>query len=211
MSEIVESRSLITEDYFKAYGPIPDNYDISELRPYFHVAELMWIVPIIGGPLYDELLDQVEEDAVTDANATLLLNIYPLLSFAIVHEALPFVSYHLSQVGITKGKSDNSDSVSISDVNYIANQLRSQCEVMKSLLKKFLDSNAETYPLYYADDTIDCECEYTGWDWILAYYSDGAFDRYSWQRSVAAHRMGMFKPKPYAQLYSTGRAPVTPR
>ena len=206
MADIVEVQTLITEEYFKTYSPISENYNIKDIKPYFHVAEKLWIEPIIGTPLYEELLDEVEKDEVTPEHATLLLNIYPLLSFAIVYESLPFVSYHLSQVGITKGKSENSDSVSIKDVNYISTQLRNQCETMKMLLKKFLDEHAEHYPLYYAADNVECNCDdECGWDWIYAYYSDGTYDKYAWQRAVAEHRMKKFKPQSYNQLYSTRR------
>ena len=206
MADIVEVQTLITEDYFKAYSPIPDNYNIKEIKPYFHVAEKLWIEPIIGMPLYEELLDEVEKDEVTPENATLLLNIYPLLAFAITYESLPFVGYHLSQVGITKGKSEISEPVSINDVNYISTQLRNQCETMKMLLKKFLDENAEHYPLYYADNTVECNCDNDcEWDWIYHYYTDGTYDKYQWQRNVAEHRMRKFKPNSYNQLYTTRR------
>lgn len=206
MADIVEVQTLITEDYFKTYSPIPDNYNIKEIKPYFHVAEKLWIEPIIGMPLYEELLDEVEKDEVTPENATLLLNIYPLLAFAITYESLPFVGYHLSQVGITKGKSEISEPVSINDVNYISTQLRNQCETMKKLLKKFLDENAEHYPLYYADNNAECNCDdECGWDWIYHYYTDGTYDKYAWQRSVAEHRMKKFKPNSYNQLYTTRR------
>lgn len=206
MADIVEVQTLITEDYFKTYSPISDNYNIKDIKPYFHVAEKLWIEPIIGTPLYEELLDEVEKNEVTPENATLLLNIYPLLAFTIVYESLPFVGYHLSQVGITKGKSENSEPVSINDVNYISTQLRNQCETMKKLLKKFLDENAEHYPLYYADNTVDCNCDNDcEWDWIYHYYTDGTYDKYQWQRSVAEHRMRKFKPNSYNQLYTTRR------
>ena len=206
MANIVEVQTLITEEYFKTYSPIPDNYNIKEIKPYFHVAEKLWIEPIIGMPLYEELLDEVEKDEVTPENATLLLNIYPLLAFAITYESLPFVGYHLSQVGITKGKSEISEPVSINDINYISTQLRNQCETMKKLLKKFLDENAEHYPLYYADNNAECNCDdECGWDWIYHYYTDGTYDKYQWQRSVAEHRMRKFKPNSYNQLYSTRR------
>ena len=206
MADIVEVQTLITEEYCKTYSPISDNYNIKDIKPYFHVAEKLWIEPIIGTPLYEELLDEVEKDEVTPENATLLLNIYPLLAFAITYESLPFVGYHLSQVGITKGKSEISEPVSINDVNYISTQLRNQCETMKKLLKKFLDENAEHYPLYYADNNAECNCDdECGWDWIYHYYTDGTYDKYQWQRSVAEHRMRKFKPNSYNQLYSTRR------
>ena len=77
---------------------------------------------------------------------------------------------------------------------------------MKMLLKKFLDEHAEHYPLYYAADNVECNCDdECGWDWIYAYYSDGTYDKYAWQRAVAEHRMKKFKPQSYNQLYSTRR------
>ena len=207
MSNLVESRTLITLDYIKLYGPLPSNYNMEEIKPFINVSERLWIEPIIGMPLYEELLDEVEKDEVTPENATLLLNIYPLLSFAIVYESLPFVSYHITQIGITKGASENSTSVSINDVNYISTQLRNQCETMKKLLKKFLDENAEHYPLYYADNNEECDCsnDCEDYQWIYDYYNGGTYDKYQWQRSVAEHRMRKFKPNSYNQLYTTRR------
>ena len=207
MSNLVESRTLITLDYIKLYGPLPSNYNMEEIKPFINVSERLWIEPIIGMPLYEELLDEVEKDEVTPENATLLLNIYPLLSFAIVYESLPFVSYHITQIGITKGASENSTSVSINDVNYISTQLRNQCETMKKLLKKFLDENAEHYPLYYADNNEECDCsnDCEDYQWIYDYYNGGTYDKYAWQRAVSEMRMRKFGPRPYNQLYTTRR------
>lgn len=216
MAELVELETLITEDYFKQYSPIPDNYNIKEIKPYFNVAESMWIEPIIGTPLYQELLEQVAEDNVTPENATLLLHIYPLESFAICYEALPFITYHFSEVGATKGHSENSDSVSINDVNFISAHLRSQCEVMKSMLKKFLDEHRDLYPLYYGDDIIDPECakcKCKDYDWVQQYFNGGygITDKYEWLRMIARHKMDSFKPKPYAQVYTTRRMGISLR
>ena len=148
MSKIVRMTTLINEEYFKAYSPIPNNYNIEELLPYFTVAEKLWVIPILGIPLYEELLDEVEKNEVTPENATLLLNLYPYLSYAICYEGLPFIAYHFSEVGATKGKSENSDSVSINDINYINSHIRNQVEVMKGQLKDFLNEHQSVYPLY---------------------------------------------------------------
>lgn len=147
----VELPTIINEEYFKQYSPIPDNYDLNEIKPFFKVAEQLWVLPLMGQALYDELLEQVCENNVTPENATLLLVTYPYLAFSICYEALPFIAYHFSQVGVTKGKSDNSDSVSINDVNFISGTLRTQVEVMKGQLKKFLEEHSDVYPLYKPD------------------------------------------------------------
>lgn len=199
----IELPTIINEEYFKQYSPIPDNYNIKEIKPFFKVAEQLWVMPLLGQALYDELLEQVCANDVTPENSTLLLVVYPYLSFAICYEALPFISYHFSQVGVTKGKSDNSDSVSISDVNFISSQLRSQVETMKGQLKDFLNNHKDIYPLYKSDD---CECSSQNvcedCGWIADYYGSG---RYDWQYFRALYEANKNKPNPRLQVYTTRR------
>lgn len=145
---MIKQPTLINEAYFKAFSPIPRNYNIEEIENYFNVAEKLWVVPIIGLALYDELLGQVEENKVTEENSTLLINLYPYLSYAIIYESLPFISYNFSEVGITKGKSENSESIDIKDVNYINTHIRNQVEVLKNQFKEWMDMHKEHFPLY---------------------------------------------------------------
>ena len=197
----IELPTIINEEYFKQYSPIPENYNIKEIKPFFKVAEQLWVLPLLGQALYDELLEQVCANNITPENSTLLLVIYPYLSFAICYEALPFISYHFSQVGVTKGKSDNSDSVSINDVNFISAQLRSQVETMKGQLKKFLDEHSDVYPLYKPDGS-ECGCVSSDCDWICQYYGSG---RYDWQYWRALYTANRNKPNPRLQVYTTRR------
>lgn len=199
----IELPTIINEEYFKQYSPIPDNYNIKEIKPFFKVAEQLWVMPLLGQALYDELLEQVCANDVTPENSTLLLVVYPYLSFAICYEALPFISYHFSQVGVTKGKSDNSDSVSINDVNFISTQLRSQVETMKGQLKEFLNNHKDIYPLYKSDD---CECSSQNvcedCGWIADYYGS---ERYDWQYFRALYEANKNRPNPRLQVYTTRR------
>ena len=117
--KLVKVQTLITLDYLALYSPLPSNYDFSEVENYIHISEKIDIEPILGTPLYELLLDEVERDEVNTEHATLLLQIYPLLGFSTLYNALPFISYNISQVGITRGHSENSDSIETKDVNYI--------------------------------------------------------------------------------------------
>lgn len=178
MNVIARPEVLMDERYFKAFSPVPNNYNIEEILPYFKVAERIWIEPILGTALYEELIEQVNDNKLTDLNSTLLMEVYPLEAYAITYESLPFLSYHISEVGITKGKSDNSDSVSINDVNYINSHLRSQVEVLKSELKKWLNDHADAYPLYKPDD---CQCnddDSCDCGWINEYLGDKPYRCY---------------------------------
>lgn len=148
---------IINEKYFKQYSPIPVNYNMAEIKNYIPVASKIWIIPVIGYELYDELDSQVTENQVSDENATLLTEggLWQYLSFATVYEALPMIWSHISEVGITKGKSDNSDSLDLRDMTYVQQHLRNQVEVLKEQLKKWLCEHHQSFPLL---DVCSCQC-----------------------------------------------------
>lgn len=148
MSNIYYTQNLINNEYLAAYSPLPVNYNFDEIRPFITIAESIWVVDILGKKLYNELLKQVEDNNITEANSTLLLKIYPYLAMAVTYEALPFIAHHFSEKGITNGKSDNSEPISNVQMVNIQNHVRTELEVLKRLLKEFLEDNKDSYPLY---------------------------------------------------------------
>ena len=209
MSEIVRPYTVINEAYFKAYCPVPMNFNMEEILPFFNVAEELWLVDVLGIALYNELLEQVNSNTVTELNSTLLLKVYPYLSFAICFEALPFIGYHFSEVGVTKGKSENSDSVSINDVKYISSALRNQVELLKRYLKKFLDDNADLYPLYTPTGSCcECKCDNkTEFIWNY-YFNGGTLNKYDLEHYLLNCMKRKDIPNPNLQVYSTPRRPI---
>ena len=148
---------IINESFFKKYSPIPVNYNMAEIKNYIGVAEKIWVKPLIGYDLFDEIEEQIENNTVSEENATLLTEggLWQYLSFATVLEALPLIWSHISEVGVTKGKSDNSDSLDLKDMTYVGQHLRNQVEVLKDQLKKWICEHYEYYPLA---DVCACEC-----------------------------------------------------
>lgn len=148
---------IINQTYLKKYSPIPLNYNLTEVMNYVGVAEKIWVIPLIGYDLYDEINEQVADNEVSPENATLLTEggLWQYLAFATVYEALPVIWAHISEVGITKGKSDNSDSLDLKDMTYMTQHIRNQVEVLKDQLKKWICEHAESFPLA---DVCACNC-----------------------------------------------------
>ena len=138
----------MNEGYLKEYSLIPQSYNVKEIWNFVPLTEQLHIVPIIGKELYNELLDQVENNTVTPANDSLLLEIYPFEGLALMEVCMPYLAIHVSEVGLTLGKSENSDSVGIEDINYLTNYVRSQMEPLKTRLIDFLKEHSDLYPLY---------------------------------------------------------------
>ena len=172
---------IINKTYLKRYSPLPENYDLTEIINYVPVSEKIWIIPIIGQDLFDEIDEQIANNQVSDTNATLLTTggLWQYLAYATTLEALPFVWAHISQVGITLGKSENSDSISLKDMTLVQDHLRRQVEVLKDQLINWLDEHWESFPLYHP---INCQCE-----------------------TCCAKRGKLNNPNPYYQLYTPPR------
>lgn len=149
---------IINEKYFKQYSPIPLNYNMAEIKNYIPVACKIWLIPIIGYDFFEEIEEQVENNNVSEEIATLLTEggLWQYLSFATVYEALPLCWSHISEVGVTKGKSDNSDSLDLKDMTYVSQHLRNQVEVLKEQLKTWLCQHYQYYPNL---NVCDCGCD----------------------------------------------------
>ena len=200
-NNIITPWVLMRDDYFVEYSPLPKNYNLSEIRPYYKISDDLWIKPILGLPLFEELLEQVNTNTLTPENSTLYLMLLPYLAFAVTQEALPFIAYHFSETGITKGFSDNSTSVSINDVNFINTRLRSSLETLKVGFKKWLNEHSDNYPLY-KPDICDCSNECDDCQWIIDYYG-GGYKNYSWKALWKKN-----KPNTRLQCFSTPRKPI---
>lgn len=164
--------------------PIPSNYDYSEIMLYEPVATEIWIRPLIGDELTDELEEQIKNNTVTPENATLLTEgkLWQYLCYATCYEGLPFLWANVSAVGITLGKSEASESITLKDLTYISDHLRRQTEFLKESVKKWLCERNEQFPLF---DTCQCDCECSC--------------------GCAVNKGGLKSPNKYFQLYSTKR------
>ena len=195
MTEILSQWTVLTEEYLKANAPISININLKQIKPYISIAEKIWLEPVIGTPLFEELLEQVNTNTLTEENSTLYLMLAPYISFAVIYESAPFLMYHFSDVGVTRGKSDNSDSITINEANFISTRLRSTLETLKSNFKKWMDGHSDNYPLYKPDN---CSCdnsECTDCDWIIQYYGGGYKNhnwQYFWKRNTPNTRLQTF-------------------
>lgn len=147
---------IINEKYFKQYSPIPLNYNMTELNNYIDVASEIWVKPLIGYDLYNEIEDQVENNNLSEANSALLTEgkLWQYLAYATCLQGLPFIWSHFSETGISLGKSDNSDSITLKDLTYIEAHIRKTVEFLKDSVLKYICERSDYFPLICG-----CQCE----------------------------------------------------
>lgn len=137
---------LINNKYLKDYSPLPLNYNLDEIRNYIKIAEELHIKPLIGGVMYQQLLDEIAAGDIPEEDQTLLLELYRVEGTAVALEALPFIAFHFSEVGVTRGKSENSDSVDLKELNFLQQHLAAQLQLRKDHFIFWCHNYAGNYP-----------------------------------------------------------------
>lgn len=150
--------ALINKALLSKYSPLPINYNFDEIMLYQPISIAIWVRPLLGDALTDEIEYQVEKNQVSPENSTLLTTggLLQFLSYAMVYQGLPFIFAHFSEVGITLPDIDTSKSVDLKELNYIQDHLRRTLEFLKDNVLKYLCEHQESFPLF--DPSCKCSC-----------------------------------------------------
>lgn len=131
---------------------ISQNIDHTLISPFIKNAEIMYILPVLGIPLYEDVLSNVASG--TTKYKTLLEDyIYFSLSYYALYSALPFIHMKIEKKGITKSHSDSSENIDISELQILIKRVESIAVSYTNLMREYLDNNANLYPLYRSDTT----------------------------------------------------------
>lgn len=152
---------LINEALFKLHSPVTDNTVITEFIPYLSIAQELYIEPIIGTALSEELKQQISTNTLTPENGDLIIKIAPVLSFYTVYQGLPFKWATVLNKGITVRESENSKAVDIKDIAQLRSWLKNDAEVLASQLIDYLCRCRLSYPLWMPSDECACKSTYS--------------------------------------------------
>lgn len=147
---------IINKAYLKQFSLIPLNYNMDEVDNFVDISEKKWLIPVIGDELYDRIDEELQATSGApspEISELLVQAVWPYLANCVCYEYLPFSYVHISEVGLTKGHSENSESASLKDVTYLQSQLRANLEERKKYLITWLEEHQQYYPEWspYAD------------------------------------------------------------
>lgn len=148
---------IISEELLKLYSPLSRNVDVDKIYPYLHLAQPFFIEPILGTALLQELQHQIEEGEITEENKALILKTAPVLAYYGTYLAMRSLTYSITEKGMTKEKSENSESISEKELGEYVLSIKNQAEMYADVLIKYLCRCALSYPLWRPEE--DCHCE----------------------------------------------------
>lgn len=151
---------LITEDLLKLYSNISRNVNVEKVIPYISMAESFFVEPIIGTALITDLRKCIankqedEEYEIPEHYQALLLKIAPCEALYVEYLAMRPLAYTVTEKGIVKQKSENSESIGESELGQMILDVKNKAEMAARLLKEYLCNCKDKYPLYRADESV---------------------------------------------------------
>lgn len=172
---------IVSANYIKKTTVVNDNVDDKLIEGAINDVQLMYIRPLLGTRLYDQILSQIGSSTVSANNAT-LINTYlaPAMKYYVLAECAHIFNYQFWNKGIMSSSSDNAQPVDFATMKFVMDEYRNKGEKLARICKDYLEYNSATYTLYtsnaydyeekpikntfqtgiYLEDGDDCSCNY---------------------------------------------------
>ena len=149
---------------------IDGNVDSDKYLPFLKLAQEVHIQNYLGTQMYNSLTVAIPNiDLPANARWKTLLDDYvvPMLIWFSQVEYIPFASYQLRNGGMMKHRSENSDTVSKEEVDFLVEKARTNAEWYSRRFIDFMSFNETTYPEYTSNVNNDIypsyDATFNGW------------------------------------------------
>ena len=136
------------------------NVDPDKIIQFVEVAQDTHIQNYLGGKLYHKMQELILDNTISDAgNAdykTLLDDyIKPMLIWFTQSDYMPFAAYQVSNGGVFKHRSENSDSITTEELNILVRRAQETAEFYTRRFMDYIDHNSHLYPEYLESSNED--------------------------------------------------------
>lgn len=159
---------FITPTDLKQNSLIDGNVDTDKFIQFIKIAQQIHIQNYLGSALYEKISDDIIADNLTGNYLTLVRDYIKdmLIHYAMV-DYLPFAAYQVANGGVFKHTSENSESVTKSEVDTLVEKHRQFAQFYTRRFIDYMSFNNSLYPEYNTstDDDMypDKEANFTGW------------------------------------------------
>ncbi len=132
------------------------NVDTDKFIQFIKIAQEIHIKNFLGSKLYDKISADIIANSLAGAYLT-LVNTYiqPMLIHYAMVDYLPFAAYQVKNAGVFKHVSENAESVSKSEVDYLVNKEREFSEYYTRRMIDYVTYNISSFPEYNTNNNED--------------------------------------------------------
>ena len=151
---------FITTTVLKKRSIISGNLDPDKIVQFIEVAQDTHIQNYLGGKLYKKMQTLITGDTINqagNADYKTLLDDYikPMLIWFAQSDYIPFAAFQISNGGVYKHRSENSDTASMEEVNMLARRALETAEFYTRRFMDHMDHFSYLYPEYLESSNED--------------------------------------------------------
>ena len=144
------------------------NVDTDKFIQFIKIAQQIDIQNYLGTDLYNKISADIIADNLTGDYLDLVNDyVQPMLIHYAMMQYLPFVAYQIKNGGISKHNSENSESVSKDEVDYLVNKERNFAEYYTRRFIDYISFHQEDFPEYNSNNNEDISPDtndiFNGW------------------------------------------------
>lgn len=136
---------LIKPSEITEFTPLGGNVDTDKYLPCIYDVQITVIEPLLGSALYDKIKQDFEAETLTGTYLELYTDyLKPILRHQVFAEYVEIGSYSVTNAGIFKHVPENSETVSKSEVQYLAQTQRSKAQLYIERAERWLGKSGIT-------------------------------------------------------------------
>ena len=159
---------FVSRDEIVKFTALNGNLDVDNFVQWVKVAQDIHIQNYLGTKLFKKINDDIVAGTLA-GNYLSLTNVYikqMLVHWAMV-EFLPFAAYTIANKGVYKHNSENSDTVSKEEVDFLVEKERSIAENYTRRFIDYMSFNNSLFPEYNTNSNADVypdkQSDFAGW------------------------------------------------
>jgi hypothetical protein len=159
---------FVSRDEIVKFTALNGNIDTDSFIQWVKVAQDIHIQNYLGTKLFKKINDDIVAGTLA-GNYLSLTNVYikPMLVHWAMVEFLPFAAYTIANKGVYKHNSENSDTVSKEEVDFLVEKERSIAENYTRRFIDYMSFNNSLFPEYYTNSNADVypdkQSDFAGW------------------------------------------------
>jgi len=139
---------FVTEEFIKNNTHITQNVDAQDIAPYLQIAAISYIQPILGYRFYNDLLTKFNASTLNQDEEVLVEFIKYVVAFYATYEAVPNLTFRITNKGIQSQSGQYSASESIDVLNYIRRNIVKYAKIKEDEMREYLYENKDLFTLY---------------------------------------------------------------
>ena len=144
------------------------NVDTDKFLQYIKIAQQIYVRNYLGSKLYDKISNDIIADNLTGNYLSLVQDyIQPMLIHYAMMDYLPFAAYQIKNGGVYKHRSENSDTATKEEIDYLVQKERNMAEYYTTRFVEYMSFNNGLFPEYTAnvnnDIHPDTDTTFNGW------------------------------------------------